>query len=378
MSFLPDYFLVQLMYAPLPAQLVTALRQIEVECALNRAASFRLSFALSRTEWGDLDVLALPILRPLVPVTIRVAFGLGVPQALINGFIQHASLKMGDAPGTATLEVVGSDMLGTAMPLIQQPMPWPAMPDSEIVRALFAKYALAPLVDPLPPTRTAVDTITTQLPTDAQYVIELADTYGFDLFIAPEPVSGNDFAHFHLPIPPPATQGTLSIDFGMETNLEQFDVNYDMLAPTGVVGFASDPFTRVPTPIVAPLSADLPRGMEPALNRIMPPPIERARGGLGGANPAEAMLRATARATRTSRAINASGEVNSLKFGRILHLGLPVAIRGAGREHSGYYDLATITHLITRDGYTQYFTARRNAVGLTGAEIFVDPLAAAA
>ena len=58
--------------------------------------------------------------------------------------------------------------------------------------------------------------------------------------------------------------------------------------------------------------------------------------------------------------------------------GLPVLIRGAGRQHSGLYYVTEVTHTISEDGYSQNFQASRNAVGLTGAEIFVDPLAAIA
>jgi hypothetical protein len=38
----------------------------------------------------------------------------------------------------------------------------------------------------------------------------------------------------------------------------------------------------------------------------------------------------------------------------------------------------TVTHRISRDNYTQSFTGWRNAVGLTGAEVFIDPFAAVA
>jgi hypothetical protein len=53
-----------------------------------------------------------------------------------------------------------------------------------------------------------------------------------------------------------------------------------------------------------------------------------------------------------------------------------VLVRGAGRLHSGLYYVQSVTHRITRDRYTQSFSAWRNAVGLTGAEVFFDPLAA--
>ncbi len=62
----------------------------------------------------------------------------------------------------------------------------------------------------------------------------------------------------------------------------------------------------------------------------------------------------------------------------MLRPGLPVAVRGAGRQYSGIYYVTQVTHTISRSGYTQRFSAWRNAVGLTGAELFVDPMAAIA
>jgi hypothetical protein len=116
-------------------------------------------------------------------------------------------------------------------------------------------------------------------------------------------------------------------------------------------------------------------GAEPALARIVPPPIELYHG--EGTNPAEVQVQALARATRGSRVVRATGEVDAIKLARPLMSGLPVMVRGAGRQHSGLYYVTSVNHKISRDDYTQNFTAFRNAVGLTGAEIFKDLLAPA-
>jgi hypothetical protein len=49
-------------------------------------------------------------------------------------------------------------------------------------------------------------------------------------------------------------------------------------------------------------------------------------------------------------------------------------VRGAGQQNSGLYYVKSVTHRISRDDYSQSFTASRNAVGLTGTEVFIDPL----
>ena len=108
----------------------------------------------------------------------------------------------------------------------------------------------------------------------------------------------------------------------------------------------------------------------------MPPPVARQLPGCA-ANPTEATAaRRLPSASATSRAITAQGEVDGIKFARPLRVGLPVLVRGAGRQNSGLYYVQSVTHRISRDDYRQSFSTWRNAVGLTGAEVFIDPLAA--
>lgn len=375
MSLLPSYFLVQVAFAPLPILYMQALREIEVETAVGQASIFRLRFELSRNSFGDFDATAIDIFRPLVPIRLSVSAGLGLPQTLINGYIKDARLGASNEPGASTLEVVGMDALGTLMAHIQQPFTWPNLPDSAVAAAIFGKYGLVPIAVPTPPLRTILDTTTTQRANDSVYLQQLASRNGYELYIQPDPVAGIDAGHFHPPLTVAPPQGVLSIDFGTQTNLLDFSVSNDMLAPTSVLGLSSEPRTRVPIPTIAPVSIEPPMGLEPTLNRIIPPPVER-QAGTDAASPVEAQAQAMARATTSSRSVRASGQVDGLKYNRLLLAGLPVLVRGAGRQMSGSYYVTSVSHRISRDGYTQSFSAWRNAVGLNGTEVFIDPLAA--
>jgi phage protein D len=375
MSLLPSYFVVQVAFAPLPILFMQALREIEVQTSVGQAAIFRLHFDLSRNSFGDFDAMAIDIFRPLVPIRISVSVGLGLPHTLINGYVKDATLGARNEPGASTLEVVGLDALGTLMTHVQQPFTWPNLPDSVVATTIFGKYALVPVVIPTPPLRTMIDTTTTQRVNDSSYLQQLAGRNAYELYVQPDPLVGIDMGHFHPPqiaLPP---QGVLSIDFGTQTNLNSFSVSNDMLRPTSVAGASSDPRTRAPIPAVAPASTDVPMGLEPTLARIIPPPVERPAG-TDAASPSEMQAQALARATETSRSVRATGEVDGLKYNRPLLAGLPVLVRGTGRQMSGSYYITNVTHRVSRDGYTQQFSAWRNAVGLTGAEVFLDPLAA--
>ncbi|MGE0257404.1 MAG: phage late control D family protein [Alphaproteobacteria bacterium] len=377
MPLLPSYFTVQAAFAPLPAPFVQALREIEVETAVGQASMLRLHFDLSRNSWGDLDVVAFDIFRPLLPLTIRVSLGLGIPQVLMNAYVRETRLVPSNTPGASRLEVVALDALGSIMAHIQQPFPWPNCADSVIAQGIFGKYGIVPVVFPTPPTRTQLDTVSNQRDFDATYLFQLARRNSYELYLQPDPVIGRDFGHFHPPLTQVPPQGVLSIDFGTQTNLNSFNVANDMLAPTAVTSVSVDPRTRVPVPAFGLASTEPPMGLEPALTRIIPPPIERPAG-TDAVNPAETQAQALARATRSSRAVTATGEVDGLKYTRPLLCGLPVLVRGPGRQHSGLYYVRSVAHRITRDFYTQRFSAWRNAVGLTGTEVFFDPLAAVA
>ena len=260
---------------------------------------------------------------------------------------------------------------------VDVPFTWPNMSDDLIATTIFGRYGMIPVAMPVPPFRTMLDTTTTQRSSDAAFLQMLARRNGVNLFIQPEPISGRDMGHFHPPLVPPLPpQGVLSIDFGAQTNLDSFSVSNDMLGPTGVIGVKTDPRTRAPIPVVAPVAAEMPMGLEPALTRIIPPPIE-SRMDDTSASPAEAIWHATQRATESARTIRATAEVDGLKFARPIFAGVPILVRGAGRQHSGLYMVERVTHKISRDEYKQSVGLWRNAVGLTGAEVFVDPLAAA-
>lgn len=374
---MPSFFTVQLGFAPLPVTFMHALREIEVETSIGRASAVRLHFDLSRDSSGDLDAVAADLFRPFVPLTVRFSAGLGLPIALINAYVRDSRLSASNSPGASRLEVVALDALGSTMVKREALVSWPNSPDSVIAAAIFGKHGIIPTVQLLPPTRTTLDTTTVQRCNDARFLLQLAARHAFELYIQPDPLLGTDLGHFHPPLTTMPPQAVLSIDFGRQTNLESFEVSNDMGRPTTALATTLDPRTRAPVSSLGNASTDLPMGSQPALTRSASPPVERLAA-TDAANPSEAVSQAMARASETSRAITATGEVDGLKFGRPLLCGLPVTVRGAGKQNSGDYYVQSVTHRITADGYRQRFTAWRNAVGLKGTEMFVDPLAAVA
>jgi hypothetical protein len=375
MASLPAFHTVLAGFAPLPPPYIDALRTIEVETSTETAGMFRLHFELSQTALGDFDALQIDLFRPLLPIQIRVSLGNGLSEALINGYVKEANLSASSQPGMSTLDVVGMDATGTQMNLQDKIMPWPNLPDSVIALTIFGQYALLPVVVPTSSVRVILETTTIQRATDIGFLKQLARRNGYECFVQPDPVVGIDTGYFGPPkltLPP---QAVLSVNFGTATNMEKFDVAYDMLQPTSALAVAVDPKTKAPVPAVAPLATEPPMGLEPTLSRILPPPMIRPAG-TDAANAGELSATVLSIAARSSRSIRGSGEVDGFNLGHVLRPGLPILVRGAGRQHSGLYYVTRVTHSLANNGYSQHFTAWRNAVGLTGAELFVDPLAA--
>ena len=78
---------------------------------------------------------------------------------------------------------------------------------------------------------------------------------------------------------------------------------------------------------------------------------------------------------QSSFAITARGELNTVAYNGILRAKRPVSVRGAGRQFSGTYYVERVSHIFTADSYKQSFSLRRNAVGLSGREKFVETTA---
>jgi hypothetical protein len=109
-------------------------------------------------------------------------------------------------------------------------------------------------------------------------------------------------------------------------------------------------------------------GSDSALSTDQPRHMRLAQSGL--AETGELQTYAQAIVDQTAWAVVAEGNLNTVVYDGILRAKRPVLVRGAGRQFSGTYYVEKVQHLIRHDSYTQHFTLRRNATGLTGSESF--------
>jgi hypothetical protein len=327
----------------------------------------RVRLSIVQSAIGDWTTLQYDIFRPLVPLSVRMQTGL-VPEAVINAYVSGQQVNYADRAGESSLDVFGVDAT-VLMNLQDKVMMWPNMPDSAIAAAIFGQYAIVPQMQPTTPGLVEPEGTTTQRGSDIRFLRRLAQRNGFDCFVQPEPVSGLDFGYFKPPDLFGLPQAVISVDMGTATNVSEFKIRYDMLKPTTALASTIDATTLAPQPALAPVSLAMPMGVEPALTRIIPPPIARPSSS-GLTRTSDLQTATQALVDRSSWAIIAEGKVGA-EVG-LLRPGKLINIRGAGRVYNGSYYCTRVVHSITRDGYTQRFEARRNAVTMTGAELFVE------
>lgn len=375
---------------PMPPPLVSALQKIEVETSTDMASVFRLRFGIAQTMIGDWDLL-MPqyeelFFRPMTRVQIRVKVGIDIPKAIINGYITNQTVHYDDEGGGSSMEISGMDAT-LLMNLQEKVIPWPMPNDGAIAAAVFAQYAIIPIVSPSLPFNLDPTDMTVQRGTDIRFLRRLAQRNGFECYVQPQPQSGLDVGYFGPPTNIPGRQqAVLNVKMGPQTNVSEFKIRYDMARPTMAVSAGIDVMTRLPSlaisispPVTPPPTGGLypwgaPMGLQDATLRA-----------LGGAHPPPMVLPAQtgqmtlpglaivnqAIANRSSWAVVAEGLVGS-DLG-VLLVGGTVNIRGAGLTFNGAYYLTRVTHTFDCGAYSQKFEARRNAIDMTGTEIYLSP-----
>jgi hypothetical protein len=371
---------------PAPPPLMNALQKIEIETAIDAASVFRLRFGMTQSLSTDWDLVQLQyeegLFRPFTPVQIRLKVGIAIPQAILNGYITGQQVNYSDTEGGSVLEITGMDAT-MLMNLQEKVMQWPGMADSDIASAIFSQYAVVPNVSPTLPLLIEPEGTTTQRGTDIRFLRRLAQRNGYECYVQPQPQSGVDIGYFgpatNSPGPPDAV---LNVRMGQETNVSDFKIRYDMARPTAAIGSGVDAKTLSPFVAPAPLPATpppvaglypfgVPMGLDNTVTRSFGPksqPVVMPTG-TGQFMPPGLTSATQAIVNRSSWATLAEGTVGP-EVG-ILNPGGKVNVRGVGLAFNGSYNITRVLHTIDYSSYVQKFEARRNALVMTGTEIFL-------
>lgn len=353
---------------PASADLLAAIQQIEVEDHADMADMLRLRAAIGVRDgcsrWAVLDD---DLFSRLTNLKIMVTVGSLRPEPLVDAYVIETNADFSNQPGQSVLNVVAMDAT-VLMNLEEKTRSWPNMADSDIATTLFGEHGFFPQVEGTQPTRQEVDATTIQRGTDIQFLRQLARRSGYECYVEMNPLTGVVEGHFHPPRHEQPAQRVLSVNMGQATNVNSFNVRNDMLRPTTVQVTGLDVETQSDQPAQAESLSQAGLGREPALNGDRPRRVLLS--GTGLAQTGELQTYAQAVVDRSAWAITAEGELNTVAYGGILRAKRSVEVRGAGRQFSGTYYVERVHHTFTGDGYTQRFTLRRNALGLTGQERF--------
>lgn len=353
---------------PAEADLQNAIQQIEVEEHALLADMLRLQLSIDVNQGGSAwNLVDDDIFSRLTELSLQITVGSGAPDLLIKAHVIDTNLEFRSTPGQSTLEVVAMD--GTIlMSLESKQRAWPNMADSDIASLIFGEYNFIPDVQSTQPSRQQNEITTIQCSSDIQFLRHLARRNGYECYLETDPITTLTTGHFHPPRLDATPQGTLSVNMGSDTNLQSLAIQLDWVQPAeagtaGVqIGSLSDQDASLSSTSLTELGSTSLLGGSPAARLIL------SQTGLSDTG--ELQRYAQAALDRSAWAIRAQGSVDTLAYNGVLRARRPVLVRGVGSQFSGTYYVESVQHLFQGDQYTQHFSLRRNALGLTGTEAF--------
>jgi phage protein D len=348
-----------------------AVKQIEVEDHASMADMLRLKLSVAvREDGGGWTVLDDELFTRLAKLRLSVTVGTGAAMPLLDAYVIDVDTSFTNEPGNSEMVVTAMDPT-VLMHLDEKVKSWPNMKDSDVASAIFgdSAYGFSPVVESTGYSRDEQDHTLVQRGSDIQFLQHLADRNGYECFVALND-AGVVEGHFHPPKPDAQPQGTLTVNMGSATNVNRFKARYDMLGPAVAKAATIDPDDA---------SAQSGDAKTPAKTEDMgespSTPSDRPRtvllSQLGMAQSGEVQRYAQSVVDRSSWSIVAEGELSTVAYAKVLRAKQPVMVRGVGQQFSGRYYVERVLHTITGDGsWTQKFTLRRNATGLTKREDF--------
>ena len=210
-----------------------------------------------------------------------------------------------------------------------------------------------------------MDRVVTQQETDLAFVQRLARRNSFVFYTEPTVAPGVSQAYWGpRDRPGVRPQPALTMNMGSDTNVDQLSFDLNALGPVTPQVTIIDPLTRRAIPIPVPDLLSPPRASQPAT-----PLRQRPLRDTANLNPIQAALRALTVAGESADAVDGTGELDAVRYGRALRARRPVDVRGAGQAHDGTYYVRRVTHRIRRGEYRQSFTLAREGRGASGLRV---------
>lgn len=349
---------------PVPKPLTDALSSAEVHLNDDGTSGFQLTFTLAnRSPLQTLFLLSAGAPIPMLRVVLMATTG-ALPQVLMDGVVTHHQISPAAGNGSSTLTITGLDLTVMMDQIPLSGLPFPGMSPDLRVLTILAKYSVfgvIPLVIPAiaPDVPIPIEKIPTQKGTDLAYIRQLAHEAGYVFYLDPGPVPGVSTAYWGPQIKIGAPQPALNVNLDSWTNVESLSFRYEPQNAVMPAVFLQEQNSKqtipLPIPAVNPLN--------PPLGAVIPVPTKfEELTDTAKLSPAQALMRGLARATETGDVVTGEGQLDVLRYGRILNARQLVGVRGAGLGFDGLHYVQKTSHELKRGEYKQKFTLKRNGI----------------
>jgi len=299
-----------------------------------------------------------PLLRVIIIVTID-----GTPHVLMDGVMTRNQVAPGSKAGQSTLTILGED-LSRAMDLVDVsgiPYPMPVEARVALIIAKYAAFGMIPLVIPSLFTDAPIPTehIPAHKGTDLKYLKWLAWQAGYVFYVDAGPKPGLNTAYWGPEIKVGPPQPALNVDMDAHTNVESLSFSFDTVNTTLPVVLIQNQLTRIPIPLPVPKLNPL----QPPLG-VIPAPVTNVTvlKDTAKLSPMQALSRGVAAASRSADAVEGKGDLNVLRYGRLLKARRLVGVRGAGPAYDGLYFVKKVTSTLKQGEFKQSFILTRNGL----------------
>jgi hypothetical protein len=358
---------------PAPKPVLESLSSVQVTVSAGQRSGFQLGFTLAKRSLLTTTLLPAgyfdPGRRVILVVTVN-----GFPNVLMDGIITRQEVAPSNDLGRSTLTVTGED-LSVLMDLEQRkadalpPGLAATMVATVIAKPAYAAVGLTPLVVPelFPFIASPTSQVRFSEGTDLQFIQAQAKEHGYVFYVEPGPFPGQSVAYWGPEIRIGIPQPALNVDMDAHTNVESLSFSFDGMSRTEIGLVVQEPTTKlaitVPLPPISLLRPPLAARQAPALRVEQLDDVAKL-------NPFQAVAKGLAKASESADAVSGSGQLDVLRYGRILKPRGLVGVRGAGRAYDGLYFVKSVTHNLRPGEYKQSFTLSRNGlISLTPAVV---------
>jgi hypothetical protein len=348
---------------PVPSTIIQAIKSVQITVSAGQRSGFQIVLGNSKTSPLSTTLIPTGLLDPGIRVVIVVTVN-GTPDVLMDGVITRQEAGFSNELGQSAITLTGEDLTVLMDGEKRQGVIFPPLPAvGQVLWILkdYLVYGIVPIPIPelFPDIPIPVDRIKGQDGTDLEFIQKLAKDNGYVFYLDPGPVPGMSKAYWGPEIRVGIPQPALSVDMDAMTNVDSLTFSFDGLRPKQMVLRIQEPTTKlaidIPLPEVSLLSPPLAVRQAPSLKK-------EPLAGAAKDNPILAVAKGLAAVSESADAVTGSGQLNVLRYGRILNARGLVGVRGAGAGYDGLYYVKSVTHNIKPGEYTQSFSLARNGL----------------